>query len=165
MRDVRGLAGFLDRARRGLAFRHRGVRRGLAARYRIDSGDDVVVHVSLGARVHSARILLHRQVVLLDEPTRGLDYPTKARLSAILRDLADSGHAVALATHDVELVAETADRVAMLADGELVAQGPTSDVITSSPLFSPQVTKVVAPEPFLTVEDVDRALQTEPETA
>ena len=105
------------------------------------------------------------QVVLLDEPTRGLDYPTKARLSAILRDLADKGHAVALATHDVELVAETADRVAMLADGELVAQGPTSDVITSSPLFSPQVTKVVAPEPFLTVEDVDRALQTEPETA
>ena len=104
------------------------------------------------------------QVVLLDEPTRGLDYPTKARLCAILRDLADNGHAVALATHDVELVAETADRVAMLADGELVAQGPTSDVITSSPLFSPQVTKVVAPEPFLTVEAVDRALQTESET-
>ena len=103
--------------------------------------------------------------MLLDEPTRGLDYPTKARLSAILRDLADSGHAVALATHDVELVAETADCVAMLADGELVAQGLTSDVITSSPLFSPQVTKVVAPEPFLTVEAVDRALQTEPETA
>ena len=75
-----------------------------------------------------------------------------------------NGHAVALATHDVELVAETADRVAMLADGELVAQGPTSDVITASPLFSPQVTKVVAPEPFLTVEDVDRALQTESET-
>ena len=52
----------------------------------------------------------------------------------------------------------------MLADGELVAQGPTSDVITASPLFSPQVTKVVAPEPFLTVEAVDRALQTESET-
>src|SRR5207342_1134286 len=45
-------------------------------------------------------------LLLLDEPTRGLDYPTKARLARVLRDLADAGHAVVLATHDVELVAE-----------------------------------------------------------
>lgn len=98
------------------------------------------------------------RVICLDEPTRGLDYPTKARLGSILRDLAESGHAVLLATHDVELVAEIADRVLIVAGGELVADGPTQEVITSSPLFAPQVAKVLAPEPFMTVEAVSRAL-------
>ena len=44
-------------------------------------------------------------LLLLDEPTRGLDYPTKARLARVLADLAEAGHAIVLATHDVELVA------------------------------------------------------------
>ncbi|MFN8170285.1 MAG: AAA family ATPase [Candidatus Nanopelagicales bacterium] len=39
-------------------------------------------------------------LLLLDEPTRSLDYPTKARLGQVLRDLADAGHAIVLATHD-----------------------------------------------------------------
>ena len=98
------------------------------------------------------------KVVLLDEPTRGLDYPTKARLGSILRDLAEAGHAVALATHDVELVAEIADRVVIIANGEVVTDGSTEDVITASPLFAPQVAKIVAPAPFLTVEAVGAAL-------
>lgn len=105
------------------------------------------------------------QVVCLDEPTRGLDYPTKTRLGAILRDLADSGHAVVLATHDVELVAEIADRVLIMAGGELVADGTTREVITSSPLFAPQVAKILAPEPFMTVESVTRALADDGRTA
>ena len=105
------------------------------------------------------------KVVLLDEPTRGLDYPTKARLGTILRDLADAGHAVALATHDVELVAEIADRVIIIANGELVADGSTEDVITASPLFAPQVAKIVAPAPFLTVESVGAILDGEAEIA
>ena len=41
-------------------------------------------------------------LLLLDEPTRGLDYPTKARLAKILRELAAGGHGIVLATHDVE---------------------------------------------------------------
>ena len=51
------------------------------------------------------------RVVLLDEPTRGLDYAAKRHLAAILRDLAEAGHAVLLSTHDVEFVATVADRV------------------------------------------------------
>ncbi|MFI9007732.1 ABC transporter ATP-binding protein [Actinosynnema sp. NPDC053489] len=98
------------------------------------------------------------RVVLLDEPTRGLDYPAKTRLAAALRDLADRGHAVVLATHDVEFVAEYATRVVVLADGEVVADGPTAEVVTASPVFSPQVAKVLAPRPWLTVEDVRAAL-------
>jgi energy-coupling factor transporter ATP-binding protein EcfA2 len=98
-------------------------------------------------------------LVLLDEPTRGLDYLAKRRLVAVLHELAGDGHGVVLATHDVELVAEVASRVVVLADGEIVADGAAPDVVVSSPAFAPQVAKVMAPQPWLTAEDVTRALE------
>ncbi|MFI0925456.1 ABC transporter ATP-binding protein [Streptomyces sp. NPDC021012] len=97
-------------------------------------------------------------LLLLDEPTRGLDYAAKARLVAHLRTLAADGHAIVLATHDVELAAELAHRVVIIADGEVVADGPTAEVVVSSPAFSPQVAKILAPQPWLTVEQVEAAL-------
>ncbi|MFE6060133.1 ABC transporter ATP-binding protein [Streptomyces sp. NPDC056431] len=97
-------------------------------------------------------------LLLLDEPTRGLDYAAKARLVAHLRALAADGHAIVLATHDVELAAELAHRVVIIADGEVVADGPTAEVVVSSPAFSPQVAKILAPQPWLTVEQVEAAL-------
>ncbi|MFI0236428.1 ABC transporter ATP-binding protein [Streptomyces sp. NPDC016845] len=97
-------------------------------------------------------------LLLLDEPTRGLDYAAKARLVKILRDLSSQGHAIVMATHDVELAAELTDRVAILADGEVVADGPTPETVTSSPSFAPQVAKVLAPQPWLTVPQVEEAL-------
>ncbi|MFD9791221.1 ABC transporter ATP-binding protein [Streptomyces sp. NPDC059070] len=97
-------------------------------------------------------------LLLLDEPTRGLDYAAKARLAEVLRALAAEGHAIVLATHDVELAAEIAHRVVILADGEVVADGPTADVVVSSPSFAPQVSKVLAPDPWLTVTQVREAL-------
>ncbi|WP_329398456.1 ABC transporter ATP-binding protein [Streptomyces melanogenes] len=97
-------------------------------------------------------------LLLLDEPTRGLDYAAKARLADVLRDLAAEGHAIVLATHDVELAAEIAHRVVILADGEVVADGPTADVVVSSPSFAPQVSKILAPDPWLTVTQVREAL-------
>jgi energy-coupling factor transport system ATP-binding protein len=97
-------------------------------------------------------------VLLLDEPTRGLDYPTKRRLVEILRARSASGTAVILATHDVELVAEVAGRVVVLAVGEIVADGPTAEIVISSPAFAPQVAKILAPQPWLTVAAVAAAL-------
>ncbi|MFI7007194.1 ABC transporter ATP-binding protein [Streptomyces sp. NPDC050145] len=97
-------------------------------------------------------------LLLLDEPTRGLDYAAKARLVTILRRLADAGHAVLMATHDVELAAELTDRVAILADGEIVADGPTPEIVVSSPSFAPQVAKILAPQEWLTVTQVREAL-------
>jgi energy-coupling factor transport system ATP-binding protein len=97
-------------------------------------------------------------VVLLDEPTRGLDATAKATLAAALRDLAAEGRAVVLATHDVEFVAEAADRVVILADGEVVTDGPVAEVVTASPIYAPQVAKVLAPLRYLTVESVAAAL-------
>lgn len=97
-------------------------------------------------------------LLLLDEPTRGLDYPSKARLVANLRSLRDTGTAILMSTHDVELVAEVADEVVILAEGEVVAAGPTGQIVTASPLFAPQVAKILAPEPLLTVSAVSAAL-------
>ncbi|MEU3572082.1 ATP-binding cassette domain-containing protein [Kitasatospora sp. NPDC036755] len=97
-------------------------------------------------------------LLLLDEPTRGLDYAAKARLVEILRSLAAEDHAVLLATHDVELAAELAHRTVILAEGEIVADGPTAEVVVSSPAFAPQVAKVLAPGPWLTVGQVAEAL-------
>jgi energy-coupling factor transport system ATP-binding protein len=97
-------------------------------------------------------------VLLLDEPTRGLDYGAKARLAALLRELAAEGRAVVVSTHDVEFVASACDRVVVLADGEVVADGPTADVVVASPVFAPQVSKVLSPAPWLTVDQVRLAL-------
>jgi energy-coupling factor transporter ATP-binding protein EcfA2 len=97
-------------------------------------------------------------VLLLDEPTRGLDLGAKVRLVEVLSELATRGHAVVLATHDVELAAEVATRTVVLADGEFVADGPTAEVVVGSPAFAPQVSKVLAPAPWLTVGQVADAL-------
>jgi energy-coupling factor transport system ATP-binding protein len=98
-------------------------------------------------------------LVLLDEPTRGLDYTGKAALVLTLRALADEGHAVVLATHDVELAAALADRTVVLAGGEVVSDGPTREVVMASPAFAPQVAKILAPLTMLTVDEVARALR------
>ena len=98
------------------------------------------------------------RVLLLDEPTRGLDYAAKRQLAAIVRDLADDGHAVLIATHDVEFVASVADDVVVLAEGEVVSAGRTRQVVAASPSYAPQVTKILG-APWLRVDEVVAALE------
>jgi energy-coupling factor transport system ATP-binding protein len=99
-------------------------------------------------------------ILILDEPTRGLDYEAKNELTRMLVNFAAAfGKAVLLATHDVELVAELANRVIFIADGDIVADGTTLDVLLSSPAFAPQVAKVVSPQPWLRVKDVVAAIE------
>lgn len=98
-------------------------------------------------------------VLLLDEPTRGLDPSAKCRLGRALSDFASSGRAVMLATHDVELVAEVATRVVMLAAGEVIADGTAAEVMSDSPVFAPQMTRVFGPG-WLTPRQVADAMVT-----
>lgn len=90
-------------------------------------------------------------VLLLDEPTRGMDSPSRAALEHAVAEHARDGGAVVLATHDVELAARAATRVVVLGDGDVVADGPARSVLSGS-LFAPQVLRVLPP--FLTVEEV-----------
>ncbi|MFJ9455752.1 ABC transporter ATP-binding protein [Kitasatospora sp. NPDC101447] len=77
------------------------------------------------------------RVLLLDEPAAGLDAAQTTRLVSVLRSLAGRGMALLLVEHDVELVAELADSVYAMAEGRMVAGGPTATV-----LADPRVTRV-----------------------
>lgn len=101
-------------------------------------------------------------VILLDEPTRGLDYTAKKRLSTILAEHAGRGAAVFLSSHDVEFVARTADRIIVLSDGEIITDGPAHTVLTASATFAPQVSRILRPLTFLTVDEVRDALGVTP---
>jgi energy-coupling factor transport system ATP-binding protein len=97
-------------------------------------------------------------VILLDEPTRGLDYRAKASLTAVLDQLAARGHSIVVATHDVEFVTRACDRVVVMAEGEIVTDGPAETVLTASPTFAPQIAKILAPLPYLTEAQVAAGL-------
>ncbi|WP_028659006.1 ABC transporter ATP-binding protein [Nocardioides insulae] len=92
-------------------------------------------------------------VLLLDEPTRGLDYAAKHALAVLLGELAGAGRAILVATHDVEFVAQVAGQVVVLADGEVVSHGEVRRVVAESPAFAPQVMKVLG-APWLRVDEV-----------
>jgi energy-coupling factor transport system ATP-binding protein len=110
------------------------------------------------ALVLAVQLAAAPSVVLLDEPTRGLDYRAKRTLIDIIDVLASEGRAVAVATHDVEFAAAAADRVVVMAEGDIVADGPTAEVVGASPAFAPQVAKILAPLAYLTIGQVRQAV-------
>jgi energy-coupling factor transport system ATP-binding protein len=83
------------------------------------------------------------ELLLLDEPTRGLDPAVKQALTSFLRLRAAAGASILIATHDVEWVARTADRVLMMADGEIYADGPPRRVLSDSLVFATQINKLL----------------------
>ncbi len=92
------------------------------------------------------------RLLLLDEPTRGLDYQAKRDLVHLLREWQAEGMSILLVTHDVELVAQAADRVALLSQGEIIAD-EAPEVLTTSPLFAPQVARLFPGTGWLTAQD------------
>ncbi len=109
------------------------------------------------ALVLAVQLARSPDVVLLDEPTRGLDYAGKAGLSRILHQLADGGRTVVVATHDAEFVATTCDQVVVMAEGEIVDSGPAREIIAGSAMLATQCARVYAPVPMLTVAEVRAA--------
>ncbi len=99
------------------------------------------------------------RAIVLDEPTRGFDYEAKRKLVKMLKQIATQDRAILLATHDVELVAELAERVLFIADGELISDDSTATSLTASPAFAPQVAKALPDKGVLTVSDVRRAME------
>jgi energy-coupling factor transporter ATP-binding protein EcfA2 len=133
------------------ALEHLGIG-GLAERHPRDlsAGERLLVATAAMAATNAP-------VLLLDEPTRGLDPQTKDRLAGFLRARADGGGVALVATHDVELAAAVATRVVMLAGGEVVADGDPADVLGDSHVFAPQMTRVLGPG-WLTPEQVAEAM-------
>ncbi|MDD4239685.1 MAG: energy-coupling factor transporter ATPase [Desulfotomaculaceae bacterium] len=82
------------------------------------------------------------QLLVLDEPTRGLDYALKARLGNLLQEIASEGTTVLAVTHDVEFAAEYACRTMMLFDGRVACDGPKYAVLGSSMFYAPQISRL-----------------------
>jgi energy-coupling factor transport system ATP-binding protein len=99
------------------------------------------------------------RLLILDEPTRGMDYLAKHELVRLLREWQAEGTGVLLVTHDVELAALAADRVAVLSQGVLLADAPAHEVLANSPLFAPQVARLFPGRGWLTVEDALAGLE------
>jgi energy-coupling factor transporter ATP-binding protein EcfA2 len=110
--------------------------------------------LSSGERQQLAIALMgaRADLLLLDEPTRGLDPQVKRALSRYLRTRAGAGAAILVATHDVEWAARTADRVLLMADGEIYADGPPGSVLSDSLVFATQISKLVGGGWLLPVE-------------
>ncbi len=118
--------------------------------------------LSVGERQRAALaaiLVAGPEVILLDEPTRGLDYIQKRALADFLSEQCRQGKTVIMSTHDVELVARCADRVVILGEGQVVVDGPVRAVMTESLVFSPQINKLFRDDRFLTVEDVLEAVR------
>jgi energy-coupling factor transport system ATP-binding protein len=81
-------------------------------------------------------------VVLLDEPTRGMDRLHKDALAARTQELAKAGAAVMVATHDTEFAAALADRIVLLGQGVVIADGPPHEVLGGGRHFSTEVARI-----------------------
>jgi len=126
-----------------------------------DKADDYPRDLSAGERQRvalGAVMVTHPAALLLDEPTRGLDYGAKLTLLKLLHTWRDEGMAILLVTHDVELAAQAADRIILLENGLVTADGTPRDVLANSITFTPQVAKVFPDQGWLTVNDVKGAL-------
>jgi energy-coupling factor transport system ATP-binding protein len=91
-------------------------------------------------------------VVALDEPTRGMDRSRKDDLAALVKRLAGAGAAVIVATHDVEFAATFAERVVMLGDGVVIADGPAAEMLSGGWYFATEVARVLDLPGVITAE-------------
>jgi energy-coupling factor transport system ATP-binding protein len=82
-------------------------------------------------------------LVALDEPTRGMDHGRKDELVELIASLADRGAAVVVATHDVEFASRFAERVVLLGDGVVIADGPMAEILSGGWYFATEVARVL----------------------
>ena len=85
-------------------------------------------------------------LVCLDEPTRGMDRARKEELADLDGRADDRGAAVLIATHDVEFAASFADRVVLLGDGGVIADGPAAEVLSGGWYFATEVARILGVE-------------------
>jgi len=101
-----------------------------------------------------------QEIILLDEPTRGMDYTNKQALGEMLLDLQNIGTTIVLVTHDVDFAAEYCDRVIIMHDGEIIGDGTKEEVLKSNLYYSSQISKLFNGfGDFVTFKEAEEALK------
>lgn len=119
-------------------------------------------------RVALAKVLLKNpQILILDEPTKGMDSHFKAEFGAILRELKMSGKTVVMVSHDIEFCAEFADRCGYIFDGSIISQGTPREMFTKNNFYTTQANKMARDIlPYIVLaEDIINAFKGERERA
>ena len=87
-------------------------------------------------------LLLKPDILLLDEPTKGLDSEFKDKLSHLLRKLVKEGITIVLVSHDIDFCAETADYCSLLFDGELTKKESTTNFFSNNYFYTTSVNRM-----------------------
>jgi energy-coupling factor transport system ATP-binding protein len=98
-------------------------------------------------------------LVALDEPTRGMDRARKGDLVELIEDLAGRGAGVVVATHDVEFAAAFAQRVVLLGDGVVIADGDAAGILSGGWYFATEVARILDLPGTVTPEQGAAALE------
>ena len=114
-----------------------------------DSEDPFSMTKGQRQRVALASVLaIKPQVLVLDEPTTGLDYKDQRRMMELIRELNQAGNTIVMITHTMWVVAEYAHRVLLLREGRLIADAATRAVFADEELLAqaevrpPQITQL-----------------------
>lgn len=88
-------------------------------------------------------LVMGPEILVMDEPTAGLDPATREELLDVVRDLRERGTTVVLVSHDLDEVAEVADRICVMQKGEMKAVGSPSEVFYENPVVAPATVRVI----------------------
>ena len=109
------------------------------------------------ALVLASQLVKDAPLVLLDEPTRGLDYEAKRQLAKTLESLREKGKAVLIACHDVEFIAEVCDRVMILNQGIAEQSGTPEEIFTPDSLYATQISQITQMPGVITLGQIELA--------
>jgi ABC-2 type transport system ATP-binding protein len=130
--NIQTFAALADVPRAGLAA---AVRRALELTRTADRADVPIKHLSGGykRRANIAAAIVHEpSLLILDEPTVGVDLDAREAVDAVIRGLRDLGVAVLMTTHDLDQADALADRVGFLRDGQMVLEGAPQALIAEA---------------------------------
>jgi len=106
------------------------------------------------ALVLAMQLVKDAPIVLLDEPTRGLDYQAKAQLAQVLTQLQLQKKAVIVASHDIEFVAQIASRILVLGEGVAVDQRSVDEILSAGNPLASQVSQALKTPGLVAVQQV-----------
>ena len=106
------------------------------------------------ALVLAIQLVKEAKVLILDEPTRGLDYASKRALAKQLEQIRASDRTVLIATHDIEFVSMVSDRVLVLEDGKIISDGSPVDLFSVGQPLSSQIAEISGEQGLISIEQV-----------